>query len=81
MINPKIMETSQEMAIDEEACISLPDVFGKVKRHKTILVTYTDIKGHKQTKKLKDFNARIVQHEIDHLDGILFVDKVIKGKK
>ena len=81
MINPCIIDWSQEMAIDEEACISLPDTFGKVKRNKAVTVTYLDTKGHKQVKKLKDFNARIIQHEIDHLDGVLFVDKIIKGKK
>lgn len=68
MINPVITETSQEMVIWEEACISLPDVLGKVKRYKSITVEYLDTKGHKQKKKLKDFNAVIVQHEIDHLD-------------
>ena len=81
MINPKILETSNEMFIGEEACLSVPDVYGNVKRHKSIAVEYTDIKGNRQTKKLKDFNARIIQHEIDHLDGILFVDKIIAKKK
>ncbi|MFA7718043.1 MAG: peptide deformylase, partial [Candidatus Absconditabacterales bacterium] len=73
MINPNITERSAEMIITEEACLSVPDVYGKVKRHKSITVEFMDNKGNKQTKKLKDFNATIIQHEIDHLNGILFV--------
>lgn len=81
MINPRITQASTEMEMGEEACLSLPEIYGIVKRHKSITVEFTDLQGHKQTKKLKDFNARIIQHELDHLDGILFVDKVVKGKK
>ncbi len=80
MINPEIIEKSQDIIIRKEACISLPDLVGTVKRHKAIVVQYTDLKGHKQKKKLKDFNAVIVQHELDHLDGILFTDKVLPEK-
>lgn len=80
MINPVIIEQSKEKITAEEACLSVPNVFGYVKRYKSIVVEYTDTKGNKQKKKLKDFNATIIQHEIDHLDGILFVDKTIKEK-
>jgi len=78
MINPVIIEKSQDMVISEEACLSVPDVVGKVKRHKSLIVQYLDIKWFKKKKKLKDYNAFIVQHEIDHLDAILFVDKLVK---
>lgn len=78
MINPMITDKSKEMITGEEACISVPDVFGLVRRHKNIVVEYLDAKGNKQKKKLKDFNAVIIQHEIDHLDGVLFVDKMTK---
>ncbi len=77
MINPEIIQASEEMALSTESCLSLPWLEGKVKRHKAIQVEYIDIKGNKQTKKLKDFNAFIVQHEIDHLNGILFADKAV----
>jgi len=80
MINPEIIEKSQDMILWREACISLPDILGTVKRHKSITVRYLDTKGNKQTKKLKDFNAVIVQHEMDHLEGILFTDKVLPEK-
>lgn len=78
MINPKIIEKSKETILWEEACISLPNCTGMVKRHNAITVEFLDIQGKKQTKKYKEFNAVIIQHEIDHLDGILFMDKVVK---
>jgi len=81
MINPKILRKSDETAIDEEACLSLPKIIWSVKRHISIKVTYLDLKGNKHTKKLKHLNARIIQHEIDHLDGILFIDKLHKKPK
>lgn len=81
MINPNIAWTSADCTISEEACISLPDERGNVRRHRSIVVEYTDLKGHKQKKKFKDFNATIIQHEIDHLDGILFTDKLVKKRK
>ena len=80
MINPKILDRSKEMILWEEACISLPNCTGMVKRHKAITVEFMDLKGKKQNKKYKEFNAVIIQHEIDHLDGILFMDKVVKPK-
>jgi len=81
MINPNITAISADCILSEEACISLPDEKGKVRRHKSLIVEYTDIKGHRQKKKFKDFNATVIQHEIDHLDGILFTDKLVKKRK
>lgn len=81
MINPTIIDKSKETILWEEACISLPDCIGMVRRHKTIQVEFYTPEGKKQKKKYKDFNAVIIQHEIDHLDGILFMDKVIPEKK
>ncbi len=81
MINPKIIDKSKETILWEEACISLPNCTGIVRRHKGIHVEYIDTKGKKQKQKYKDFNAVIIQHEIDHLDGILFMDKIIPDKK
>ena len=80
MINPKILDRSKETILWEEACISLPNCTGMVRRHKGISIEFMDLKGKKQSKKYKDFNAVIIQHEIDHLDGILFMDKVVKEK-
>ena len=79
MINPEIIEKSKEMLISDEACLSLPNFKGNVKRHKSIVVKYQDINWKDCIKKLKGLNAFIVQHEYDHLDGILFVDRLIKN--
>jgi len=65
------------MVVSEEACLSIPNVIGNVKRHKNITVEYKNIEWFKKRKKLKNYNAFIVQHEIDHLNGILFIDKLI----
>lgn len=81
MINPIIIEKSQETILWEESCLSLPDCIGMVRRQKVIHVEFHTPEGKKQKQKYKDFNAVIIQHEIDHLDGILFMDKVIPEKK
>jgi len=81
MINPEILEKSEEMIIWKEACLSVPEVEWFVKRHKNITVEYTSIDWHKKTKKLKDYNAVIIQHEVDHLNWILFTDKLEKDYK
>ena len=81
MLNPVITEKSNETIIWKEACLSVPDITWYVKRHKNITVEYTSLDWHKKTKKLKDYNAVIIQHEVDHLDGILFTDKIEKNYK
>lgn len=80
MINPIITEASPAMVISDEACLSLPNVIWDVKRHKNIIVEYKNIEWFKKKKKLKNYNAFIIQHEIDHLDWILFIDKMIPDK-
>lgn len=77
MINPVILSKSEKMIIEEEACLSLPGMKGEVLRHEEIKVSYTDITGKQQIKKFKWFDSVIIQHEVDHLDGILFIDKML----
>lgn len=74
MINPEIIDHSYETEFGEEGCLSLPGRWGQVERYKDIVVEYRDTKSEKRILKLEKFNARVVQHEIDHLDGILFTD-------
>ena len=74
-VNPVISKKSIIYEWDEEGCLSVPETFGKVKRHKNVTCTYIDRNGMKQILKAKGFLARIIQHEVDHLDGILFIDK------
>jgi peptide deformylase len=78
MINPHITAKSKEMFSFEEACLSLPRMRGDVMRHRHITVEYTTPDWKKHIKKLSDMSAVIIQHEIDHLDGILFIDKTMQ---
>ena len=74
-INPVITKKSRKLIIAEEGCLSIPNVYGLVKRHASVSIDYTDDKGNPVNKKATGLLARIFQHEIDHLDGILFTDK------
>ena len=74
LINPKITKKSKATDIDQEGCLSLPNVWLQVPRSVEIDLEYTDVKGKKQERKLTHFDARVVQHEVDHLDGVLIVD-------
>ena len=76
MINPEILSHSDKIVSAEEGCLSLPGEWGQVERFAEVTVRYLDTKGHTNTLKLTDFNARVVQHEIDHINGILFTDHV-----
>ncbi len=78
LINPKIIKFSWRKEIGEEGCLSVPGKFGYVKRSKVIKVAAFNKTGKKIEFKAKGLFARVIQHEIDHLDGILFVDKVRK---
>ena len=79
-VNPKIISSSEELVSGMEACLSIPDTYGLVERPKKIKVKALDEHGEVVRKTLTGFMARIVQHEIDHLDGILFTDKLVDGK-
>jgi len=74
MINPEITDRSDDTEYAEEGCLSLPGKWGQVERFKEIIVKFQNAKGEKIVMRLGHFNARVVQHEIDHLDGILFTD-------
>ena len=75
-INPKIIQQSKEMEEDWEGCLSCPTIRGKVPRHKKITVVYYDEFGEKQTVRLEGLQARLFQHEIDHLNGNVYVDRM-----
>lgn len=76
MINPKILASSTEMLKGWEGCLSIPGIRGLVPRSQAIEVEYTDRNGKLQKQELTDFVARIFQHEYDHLDGIVFLDRL-----
>ena len=75
LANPVIVAKSEGMAVREEGCLSFPMINGKVSRHEWIEIEYQNISGEKVTKRLEGFPARIFQHEYDHLDKVLFIDR------
>ena len=75
LINPKITSRSKTMVEVEEGCLSFPDVYKNVLRYEKITVEYTDLDGKKKKINAKDMEAIVLQHEIDHLDGIVFLDR------
>ena len=74
LINPDIKFKSKETAIDYEGCLSVPEKDVKVRRSKNIIVEFTDIDGERYNMEAKNLLARIIQHEVDHLDGKLIID-------
>ncbi len=73
--NPKITKESKKIVSGIEGCLSIPDLLGEVDRHETVVVTGQDRHGKDFRIKAKGWLARVFQHEIDHLDGILFIDR------
>ena len=76
IINPKIIASSDEIVKDWEGCLSVPGIRGLVPRSASIEVEYSDRNGKLQRREFTDFVARIFQHEYDHLQGIVFLDRV-----
>ena len=76
LINPQIESYSPELVTGEEGCLSIPGVFLDVVRPQAITVKYKDEQGRPQKMPASDLLARVIQHEADHLNGILFVDRV-----
>lgn len=74
-INPQITKTSEELCDYEEGCLSLPKIYENIKRPKRITVQALDINGKPFCEEASGILARVIQHENDHLDGIVFIDK------
>jgi peptide deformylase len=81
VFNPQIEKVSKETKKDIEGCLSVPEVMGEVERYKIITVSGQDQNGKKTKLKVFGYTARIFQHEIDHLNGILFIDRASKKFK
>lgn len=77
MINPEILEFSDILQLGEEGCLSVESQRGQVLRAEKVTVQYYNLVGEKIQNTFSGFPARIVQHEIDHLNGILFVDRIV----
>jgi peptide deformylase len=76
IINPEITIVGEEKVEDWEGCLSIPDIRGKVQRARQIVVRALDRKGKRIEVQASDFTARVIQHETDHLNGILFFDRM-----
>lgn len=74
-VNPEIINLSDDREVAEEGCLSLPGQFGFVDRSRTVAVRYLDENGEEQELLAEGLFARVIQHEVDHLHGILFTDK------
>lgn len=81
LINPEIIKSSVKTKVGEEGCLSFPNLFGQVERYKKITVRALGINNKLIEFEAKDLEGRIIQHETDHLDGILFVDRLTHPKQ
>lgn len=90
IINPEIIDLGKSKKVNKtkkekseilEGCLSLPHYYGPLKREDSIKIKYLNEDGKEITEEFKDFNAQIMLHEIDHLNGILFIDRLLEQKK
>ena len=76
VINPEVTPVGDEVLEDWEGCLSIPDIRGRVLRSREILLRALDRRGERLEIHFQDFSARVIQHETDHLDGVLFFDRM-----
>ncbi len=80
IINPVIIKSAGETTY-QEGCLSVPKFYEEIKRHKTVTLNYQDREGNRKTLEADELLAIAIQHEIDHLEGILFIDKLSYGRR
>src|SRR5207249_6500934 len=80
-INPQLLWASEERATYEEGCLSIPEYYEEVERPAQVRVRYLDLEGNEQMLEANDLLATCLQHEIDHLNGVLFIDHISKLKR
>src|SRR5690606_3555001 len=81
LINPEILERSDDASLYEEGCLSIPDYYAEVERPAKVRVRYLDAEGKERELAAEGLLATCIQHEIDHLDGVLFIDHISKLKR
>ncbi|AJY47346.1 peptide deformylase [Martelella endophytica] len=81
VINPTILTSSDERSVYEEGCLSIPEFYAEVERPASVRVSYTDLAGKQQEIEADGLLATCLQHEIDHLDGALFIDYLSRLKR
>jgi peptide deformylase len=80
-VNPEILSSSEEMNVYEEGCLSIPEYYGEVERPAKVRVRFMDLDGKMQEEDADGLFATCIQHEIDHLNGVLFIDYLSKLKR
>jgi peptide deformylase len=80
-VNPEIVKASRDVEEGEEGCLSIPGYLGEVERSVEVVIRGQDVFGKPQRIKARDYLARIFQHEMDHLEGVLFIDRVTDPSK
>ena len=79
--NPPLTPSEKKKADILEGCLSLLNYYGPVKRNKSITLSFQDIEGQAHTEVFRGLSAQIIEHEVDHLNGVLFVDRILEQKK
>jgi peptide deformylase len=80
-INPEIFELSQELSVYSEGCLSVPEIYAEVERPSAIRARWQDVDGHVHEEEMDGLMATCLQHEMDHLEGILFIDHLSRLKR
>ncbi len=81
LINPEIVSFGDTPRVHEEGCLSIPRMYAEVERPAVVRVRYVDLDGKQQERDFADLQATVVQHEIDHLEGILFIDHISRLRR
>lgn len=80
LVNPRIV-TRKHLEFGEEGCLSFPGIYGEIERHRDVQIEYQDLRGERQELSASGFLARILQHEIDHLEGVLFIERMSPAER
>lgn len=81
MVNPEILSRGDELRVHEEGCLSIPEFYAEIERPAHIVARYIDQQGKEQEKEFEGLLATVIQHEVDHLDGKLFIDYLSRLKR
>jgi peptide deformylase len=81
VINPEIVSASKKTGVHEEGCLSFPDIRANIDRPRDIRLRYVNERGEPQDLEVRGFVARVIQHEVDHLNGVLFIDRMSMPKR
>jgi peptide deformylase len=81
LINPEIVSVGDTPRLHEEGCLSIPEMYAEIERPALVRVRYVDVEGQQREEDFEDLLATVVQHEIDHLNGVLFIDHLSRLKR